>query len=176
MADTTYIVQPGDSLSAISKKYYGSFSMTDTLAQLNNIINKNVIQPGQKLLIPNVEEAQVVESNIAPSGSSKAGKTFLVLLALGVVAYVGFKYVKKKKTSSLSGKKEKTIIGKTKSGKAVYVNKTADDEKYKNFTSQDHTDAADIHYKKYHKKNADGSTVLHGKRSMESHLKAADKK
>lgn len=67
------------------------------------------------------------------------------------------------------------VIGHTKSGKPIYENATADHHSYKNFSEQDHKDAADAHYKHYHKDGADGSTVLHGKRSLESHIKKFQK-
>ncbi len=48
------------------------------------------------------------------------------------------------------------VIGHTKSGKAVYADKTPHHEDYKNFNSADHSDAVDIHNKlaqKYKKEN-----------------------
>lgn len=48
----TYTVAQGDSLSLISKKMYGDFSMVDELAKVNSITNPNLIHPGQQLIIP----------------------------------------------------------------------------------------------------------------------------
>ena len=45
----TYIVQPGDMLSAIAQKYSVSLS---ALAQANNIVDVNVLEVGQTLTIP----------------------------------------------------------------------------------------------------------------------------
>jgi len=48
----TYVVAQGDSLSLISKKMYGDYSMTDELARVNNVTNPNLIYAGQQLIIP----------------------------------------------------------------------------------------------------------------------------
>jgi len=50
--DLTYTVQRGDSLSAIARQYQISL---ETLASANNIVNPNLIEPGQVLLIPRPE-------------------------------------------------------------------------------------------------------------------------
>lgn len=53
-AKRTYTVKRGDSLSAIAKKYYGSFSKWPTIynANRNQIKNPDLIYPGQVLVIP----------------------------------------------------------------------------------------------------------------------------
>jgi nucleoid-associated protein YgaU len=48
----TYTVQPGDSLSKISKQFYGDANKYNTIAQANNIADPDKIKPGQKLTIP----------------------------------------------------------------------------------------------------------------------------
>jgi nucleoid-associated protein YgaU len=48
----TYTVQPGDSLSKISKKFYGDASKYMTIAQANNLADPDKIKVGQELLIP----------------------------------------------------------------------------------------------------------------------------
>lgn len=98
MTAATYIVQPGDSLSMISKKFYGDFSQVDALASANNIQNKNLISVGQQLIIPGIEEAQVVETTSSGSG---AGKWVLGLLLLGGIGYLGYKHYKKKKADKV---------------------------------------------------------------------------
>lgn len=45
-----YVVKKGDTLSEIAKKYN---TTVDTLVKLNNIKNKNVINIGQKIILPN---------------------------------------------------------------------------------------------------------------------------
>ena len=49
-ADSVYIVQPGDTLSAIARGYDG-VSWLD-IARANDIVNPNIIYVGQVLLIP----------------------------------------------------------------------------------------------------------------------------
>lgn len=46
---TIYIVQPGDTLWKIAKRY---FTTVETLVKINNIENIDYIKPGQKLIIP----------------------------------------------------------------------------------------------------------------------------
>ena len=50
----TYIVQPGDSLSKISQKFYGAASHYMKIFEANRdkLSDPNKIQPGQKLTIP----------------------------------------------------------------------------------------------------------------------------
>jgi nucleoid-associated protein YgaU len=47
-----YTVQPGDSLSKISKRFYGDPNKFMTIAKANNIEDPNKINAGQELLIP----------------------------------------------------------------------------------------------------------------------------
>ncbi len=56
----TYTVMPGDSVSGISKKFFGDFSMTNAIAALNNITNPDLIYSGQILKIPDVADAVVI--------------------------------------------------------------------------------------------------------------------
>ena len=52
LADTTYTVQPGDTLSSIAH----TFGVTvDAIVQANNISNRNFIVSGQVLTIPGVD-------------------------------------------------------------------------------------------------------------------------
>jgi LysM repeat protein len=101
----TYTVQPGDSLSLISKKVYGDYSMVDALVLVNKITNKDLITPGQVLITPDVEDAQVIEESSKGSGNKKVGKyIFLGLLLVGsVIAYREYK----KRKPKLSGVKKK---------------------------------------------------------------------
>jgi nucleoid-associated protein YgaU len=49
---TMYIVKSGDTLSKISKNYYGDANQYNKIAQANNISNPDKIQVGQELRIP----------------------------------------------------------------------------------------------------------------------------
>ncbi len=48
----TYIVQKGDTLWGIAKRYYGNGNRYPEIARANNIANPNIIHIGQKLIIP----------------------------------------------------------------------------------------------------------------------------
>ena len=49
-----YVVQSGDTLGALSKKFYGSVRYVNMLQKANSdiISNANVLKPGMKLIIP----------------------------------------------------------------------------------------------------------------------------
>ena len=48
----TYTVQPGDTLSKISKRFYGDPNKYPQIARANNLENPDQIKAGQQLLIP----------------------------------------------------------------------------------------------------------------------------
>ena len=50
--DQTYTVQPGDSLSKISKHFYGDAGKYMKIAQANKLDDPDKIKAGQKLIIP----------------------------------------------------------------------------------------------------------------------------
>ncbi len=50
-SETKYVVQKGDTLSSISKKFYGTTNLYNKIAQKNNLKNENLSE-GQKLIIP----------------------------------------------------------------------------------------------------------------------------
>lgn len=52
---TTYVVQRGDTLSAIAKWVYGDASLYGKLAEANGIANPNLIRVGQVITLPDVE-------------------------------------------------------------------------------------------------------------------------
>ncbi len=52
---TTYVVQRGDTLSAIAKWVYGDASLYGKLAEANGIANPDLIYVGQTLTLPDVE-------------------------------------------------------------------------------------------------------------------------
>lgn len=51
----SYLIQKGDTLSAISKKYYGTSSYAWALATYNNLENPNLIRTGRYLNIHSLE-------------------------------------------------------------------------------------------------------------------------
>ena len=50
--DQPYTIKPGENLSKISEKFYGTANKYETIAQHNGIANPDHIQAGQKLNIP----------------------------------------------------------------------------------------------------------------------------
>jgi LysM repeat protein len=80
---TTYIVQPGDSISKIALKYYGTYSAIGTfnpiaaIAAASGISNPNVISVGQVLNIPDKPGAAPSSSTVtvANTGSGSTGTT-----------------------------------------------------------------------------------------------------
>ena len=51
-ANQTYTVQPGDSLSKISKQFYGDPNKYTKIAQANELDDPDKIKAGQQLIIP----------------------------------------------------------------------------------------------------------------------------
>lgn len=47
-----YTIQPGDTLSKISKQRYGTMDMVEQICQMNNLSEEQIIYPGQKILLP----------------------------------------------------------------------------------------------------------------------------
>jgi nucleoid-associated protein YgaU len=52
LPDEYHIVKPGDTLSAISKKYFGDTDHIDDIAKASGVSNPDLIKVGQKLQIP----------------------------------------------------------------------------------------------------------------------------
>lgn len=52
-AGQKYTVQAGDTLSKISKQFYGDAGKVQVIAQANQITNPDKIKAGQELIIPN---------------------------------------------------------------------------------------------------------------------------
>ena len=76
--ETVYIVQSGDTLSGIAKKYNTTYLK---LAQENNISNPNLIYPGQKIKISSLETVYIVQSGDTLSGIAKKYNTTYLKLA-----------------------------------------------------------------------------------------------
>jgi murein DD-endopeptidase MepM/ murein hydrolase activator NlpD len=58
---TTYIVQPGDTLSLIARRYN---TTVQAIAELNGILNPNLIYMGQRLIIPSAGDSQPLPTQI----------------------------------------------------------------------------------------------------------------
>ena len=80
-ADSIYTVQAGDTLSGISYKLGHDLTFVDTLANNNNIADKNLIYVGQQLVIkddgevaPAIQEevATLPAANVAPQADTQA--------------------------------------------------------------------------------------------------------
>ncbi len=65
---TYYIVVEGDTLGGISDTFYNTSKRADEIIKANNIINPDVIEAGTKLLIPDIDEKQIL--------SQQDGKSF----------------------------------------------------------------------------------------------------
>lgn len=49
---TKYTVRAGDTISKISMRYYGDFSKITEICKINNMLEEDVIYPGQTILLP----------------------------------------------------------------------------------------------------------------------------
>lgn len=78
---TTYVVQRGDTLSAIAKWIYGDAGLYGRLAAANGISNPNLIYPGQVLTIPDVSALPAAKA--ASSTAKAAAKTNTTWTATG---------------------------------------------------------------------------------------------
>ncbi|MGM9882925.1 glycoside hydrolase family 25 [Lactobacillus reuteri] len=96
-ASGTYIVQPGDTLSAIATKYGTTYQ---SLAAINSIGNPNVIQVGQVLKVtgqPTAENTYFVQSGDTLSGiATKFGTTVSDLVSRNHIANPNVIYVGQK--------------------------------------------------------------------------------
>ncbi len=96
----SYTVISGDSLSEISKKFFGDFSQVDAIASINSITNKDVIFPGQVLKIPDASAAG--SASAGGDGSSSSWTSWLILLAVGAGGYIAYEQYKANKKGKRS--------------------------------------------------------------------------
>jgi LysM repeat protein len=105
---TTYVVQPGDSLSIISKRFFGDFSKVKDLQELNKIPNADIIQPGQKLILPDgvstVEEAVEVDGD--GNDKSRYGRWVGLGFVLLAAFLLGREAMKQKKANKAAAPKK----------------------------------------------------------------------
>jgi LysM repeat protein len=69
VGSTEYIVQRGDTLSRIAQRFNTTVA---ALAQLNNIVNPNRIQVGQRLIVPGTGGAVATATSPAPTATSQS--------------------------------------------------------------------------------------------------------
>lgn len=48
----SYTILPGDTLTSISKAYYGTVDMIDEICHLNNLTKNSILYPGEKIMLP----------------------------------------------------------------------------------------------------------------------------
>lgn len=65
-----YTVQPGDTLGGIAKKFYGNVLKYKEIAQANDIENPDIINIGQVLVLPGIEEENADASKAAEAASA----------------------------------------------------------------------------------------------------------
>jgi len=58
----THVVQAGESLSSISRKYYGTPDRYGKIAAANNLRSRDLIRTGQVLVIPDYAGPPIIES------------------------------------------------------------------------------------------------------------------
>ncbi|WP_251447058.1 LysM peptidoglycan-binding domain-containing protein [Vermiculatibacterium agrestimuris] len=77
----TYVIQRGDTLSAIAKWVYGNAGLYGKLAAANNIANPDLIYVGQVLTLPDVEALPAAKTPVRAHQIVTATKTELEALA-----------------------------------------------------------------------------------------------
>ncbi|MCP4748062.1 MAG: LysM peptidoglycan-binding domain-containing protein [Desulfobacteraceae bacterium] len=65
-----HIIQPGENLSYIAKKYYGDFRKFDAIAHFNNLDDVTKIKPGQRIMIPEISKGSLTV--ISPKEQEKS--------------------------------------------------------------------------------------------------------
>lgn len=89
VAGENYVVAPGDTLWAISKKVYGDGSMYKKLAEANGISNPNILSVGQVLKIPSASMLQATsvplkKRTAAPESTVSAKDVIRVSLGMDI--------------------------------------------------------------------------------------------
>ncbi len=105
-----YVVKQGENLWTISEKFYNSGYNWVDIAKANNLTNPDIINSGNKLVIPNVTPKIIAEKPVAKPTISNAisGSTYKVvkgdyLWEIAVRAYGdGFAWVKIAKANNLT--------------------------------------------------------------------------
>lgn len=76
----TYTVQPGDSMWRIAVKY--QIGVSEIIKANPQISNPNMIYPGQKINIPNIDDVKAIESEVAKLVNAERAKAGLPALTL----------------------------------------------------------------------------------------------
>lgn len=71
----TYTVQPGDTLSLIARDIYGSVNVYQQICTLNGIANCNIIEVGDVLRLPTLEQVQSGVTAAAPAPAAATAPT-----------------------------------------------------------------------------------------------------
>ena len=70
-----HIVDKGESLGIISKRYYGTPNYADEIAQFNNLSDPNRVKVGTRLVLP-----RKFEGNTAPSSRPEAHSSPIIIV------------------------------------------------------------------------------------------------
>ncbi len=103
---STYTINPGDDLWTISEKVYNDGFKWMEIAKLNKLSNPELIQPGDKLIIPKI--SQEVKKNIASGNISISENTYTIkngdcLWDIAIRAYGdGYKWLEIARANNLS--------------------------------------------------------------------------
>ena len=103
---STYTINPGDDLWTISEKVYNDGFKWMEIAKLNKLSNPELIQPGDKLIIPKI--SQEVKKNIASGNISISENTYTLkngdcLWDIAIRAYGdGYKWLEIARANNLS--------------------------------------------------------------------------
>lgn len=95
-ADTLYVVQRGDTLASIARRYNTTIGV---LMQLNNIVNPNLIYVGQQLLIPDNKPGSSYQLHTVQRGdtlkniATRYNTTVTILAQLNQISNINLIYV-----------------------------------------------------------------------------------
>jgi uncharacterized YkwD family protein/spore coat assembly protein SafA len=74
----TYTVQPGDSMWKIAVKY--QIGVSEIISANRQITNPNMIYPGQKLTVPNIDDVKALEAQVVKLVNAERAKVGLAPL------------------------------------------------------------------------------------------------
>ncbi len=71
---TKYVIQRGDYFSKLSQRYYGTTSYWRELALINRAPNKNMVFPGEEIILPSLEAIQKIRNSRSLTDVNKVVK------------------------------------------------------------------------------------------------------